>query len=766
MIQIRSIFKRINFSKVLRWLGALVVLSLIFLVCLLSLVWMGAFGSLPDKEELRRIENPIASEIYSADSVLLGRYFVFERSMITFQKIPRHVVNAVLATEDIRFYKHRGIDRKSLGRVLVKSILLQQSSGGGSTLTQQLAKNIFPRKDYIFFSMVINKFREMIIASRLEDVYTKDDILTLYLNTVPFGDNTYGVEAAAQRFFSVPTQRLTIAQGAVLVGMLKANYAYNPRVFPSRSLKRRNTVIAQMAKYAMLKPADADSLQALPLQLQYNKISHHTGLATYFREYIRPEIDTWCKSHYRENEKPFNLYTDGLKIYTTLDSRLQKYGEQAMAKQMKTLQRKFDQHWSASKPWIKDPQILQDAIANSDRYKQLTKTGLGHEEIIKILKEVTLKNIFTWEGESEKMISAIDSIKHHLNFLQAGIVAVEPQTGAVRAWVGGIDHHYFQYDHVKLSTKRQVGSTFKPIVYAAALEQGAEPCDFISSEKMTYTNMEGWAPQNSNNNYSLKYSMAGALTHSVNTVSVKVLEKAGIENTIDLAQRMGISSTLPRVPSLALGAANVSMLEMAAAYSCFANDGASVELHYITSITSYDNKLLQSYARPKNKARVLSSATAQEMLYMLQRVVNEGTASGLRSQYGLTNAIAGKTGTTQSNADGWFMGITPKLVIGVWVGADDPRIRFRSTALGQGAKTALPIAGEFLSYISQEKEFESITRATFPPLSKSIERKLSCDLTKEDKNLLEKIFGKRESTTKKKKFGERKKTFLDRLFGK
>jgi penicillin-binding protein 1A len=766
VIQIRSIFKRINFSKVLRWLGALVVLSLIFLVCLLSLVWMGAFGSLPDKEELRRIENPIASEIYSADSVLLGRYFVFERSMITFQKIPRHVVNAVLATEDIRFYKHRGIDRKSLGRVLVKSILLQQSSGGGSTLTQQLAKNIFPRKDYIFFSMVINKFREMIIASRLEDVYTKDDILTLYLNTVPFGDNTYGVEAAAQRFFSVPTQRLTIAQGAVLVGMLKANYAYNPRVFPSRSLKRRNTVIAQMAKYAMLKPADADSLQALPLQLQYNKISHHTGLATYFREYIRPEIDTWCKSHYRENEKPFNLYTDGLKIYTTLDSRLQKYGEQAMAKQMKTLQRKFDQHWSASKPWIKDPQILQDAIANSDRYKQLTKTGLGHEEIIKILKEVTLKNIFTWEGESEKMISAIDSIKHHLNFLQAGIVAVEPQTGAVRAWVGGIDHHYFQYDHVKLSTKRQVGSTFKPIVYAAALEQGAEPCDFISSEKMTYTNMEGWAPQNSNNNYSLKYSMAGALTHSVNTVSVKVLEKAGIENTIDLAQRMGISSTLPRVPSLALGAANVSMLEMAAAYSCFANDGASVELHYITSITSYDNKLLQSYARPKNKARVLSSATAQEMLYMLQRVVNEGTASGLRSQYGLTNAIAGKTGTTQSNADGWFMGITPKLVIGVWVGADDPRIRFRSTALGQGAKTALPIAGEFLSYISQEKEFESITRATFPPLSKSIERKLSCDLTKEDKNLLEKIFGKRESTTKKKKFGERKKTFLDRLFGK
>lgn len=760
--------KPLTFKKFFVLISAVTFAGFTFLCLLFLLVWSGVLGSLPSKEKLVLIENPSASEIYSADSVLLGRYFIQERSTITYAEIPRHVEEALIATEDVRFYKHHGIDIRSLGRVLIKSVLLQQeSSGGGSTLTQQLAKNLFPRKNYWFFSLPINKMREMIIATRLEDVYDKHALLTLYLNTIPFGDNTFGLEAAAQRFFSIHTKNLSIHQGALLIGMLKATHTYNPRINPAQSLNRRNVVVKQMEKYGFLTTEKADSVHALPLILNYNKITHHSGLAPYFRAWLRTELLEWCDRYNANNNTQLNLYTDGLKIYTTLDSRLQQHAEKAVHRQMKATQVRFDTHWKTRSLWQHHPTLVEEVMKKSDRYKNLQKKGFSETEITAIMNKPVPMTIFTWEGEKECTMSPVDSIKHYLKFLQAGFLAMDPRNNEIKAWVGGIDHHYFQYDHVKESTKRQVGSTFKPIVYAAALEQGVRPCDYISAAKTTYTNMEDWTPENTENNYDLQYSMPGALTYSVNTVSVQLLEKAGIANTINLAHNMGINSAIKPVPSIALGTADISITEMVTAYACFVNRGKVSSPTYLTSITTENNEVLERFLSATQQ-QALSEESAQLILHMLRRVVNEGTAAGLRTRFGLTNDVAGKTGTTQSNTDGWFMAITPTLVMGCWVGADDPRVRFRSTALGQGARTALPITGDFLKALNEDVSLSAFSQATFEALPSSLERKIDCDLFREDGNLFTRIFGKRnQEEDQKKEFGEKKKKgFFSRLFDK
>ncbi|HNV30050.1 MAG TPA: transglycosylase domain-containing protein [Cyclobacteriaceae bacterium] len=755
--------KALTLKKLLLLSSRVVAVVFALLLLLVLMIWTGLLGSMPNKKELLAVQNPTASEVYSADSVLLGRYFIQERSNITFQEIPAHTIQALIATEDVRFYNHHGIDMRSVARVLVKSLLLQrESSGGGSTITQQLAKNLYPRKDYWFFSLFINKVREMLIASRLEAVYDKEAILTLYLNTIPFGDNTYGLGTGAQRFFSVPAKELSINQSAVLIGMLKATRSYNPRIFPEQSLQRRNVVLAQMGKYKFLKAAQVDSLQALPIQLHYNKITHHTGLAPYFREYLRQQLVTWCDQYnLQHEEEPVNLYTDGLKIYTTIDSRLQRYAEAAMAKQMTETQKTFYKHWGKRDPWQQYPGYMDEVILKSERYQNLKAQGLSHEEIITDMNKPVPMTIFNWEGEKEVMMSSIDSLKHYQKILNAGMLAIDPAQGAIRVWVGGINHNFFQYDHVQESTKRQVGSTFKPIVYAAALEQGVDPCSFISAEKITYTGDKDWAPANSEDNYELRYSFPGALAYSVNTVSVRVLEKAGINNTIQLARSMGIKSSLAAVPSIALGTPDISMMEMVSAYACFANLGKATEPFYMTAITSHDNVMLEQF-KPTEATQAMSAESAALMVHMLRRAVNEGTSSSLRSRFGLTNDIAGKTGTTQSNTDGWFMAITPKLVMGAWVGADDPKIRFRSTALGQGSRTALPIVGEFIRLSNQDKELNSITRARFAPLPNAWARKIDCDLYRSD-NFLERLVGSKD---KQREFGKEKKGFFKRLFEK
>jgi penicillin-binding protein 1A len=725
-------------------------------LCFVFLVWSGLFGALPDKEHLKQIHHPMASEVYSADSILLGRYYLQDRTPVKPEDIPETLKQALIAAEDVRFYNHHGVDVKSLFRVLVKTLLLQrEASGGGSTITQQLVKNLYPRRPYALLSLPINKVREMIIAARLEQVYTKDEILVLYLNTIPFADNTYGVKTAAHRFFSTTVKDLSIEQSAMLVGMLKATHSYNPRLFPERARERRNVVITQMARYDFISEDDKKKLQDRPLGLEYNNVGHNTGMAPYFRAYIKKELLQWCKENRKEDGNSYNLYTDGLKIYTTLDSRLQSYAESAMRKHMQILQQKFASQL--------DQKALQEVslrkLHQLPQYRSLKEAGLSEKEILQKLKKPVKTKIYTWDGIKEVNMSFYDSVKHHMQFLQAGILAMEPGSGQIKAWVGGIDHRFFQYDHVRPETRRQVGSTIKPILYSAALEKGIGPCSYISGRKTEYSNVDAWTPENTDEEtYDRKYSMEGGLSGSVNTVSVKLLEKTGIKNAIAVARKMGITSELPAVPSLALGTPSISMMEMVGAYGTLANNGEYVRPRYLLAITDQRGKVLETVREKEPEPiQALSKESAQMMVQMLKTVVSEGTGAALRSRYGIRNEVAGKTGTTQLNVDGWFMAITPKLVIGCWVGADDPKLHFRHTALGQGSSTALPITALFLQQINQDKSLRNISQAKFSPLSSQLQEELDCKTFKSNLNIFERIFKKKKKTKVEKFRGARRK---------
>lgn len=709
----------------------------LFLVPLVILMVV-VMSQVPTKKELKKIQNPIASEVYTADSVLIGRYFIQNRTQVNYKDISPNIINALISTEDIRFFKHSGVDYRSLGRVFVKTLLMQnESSGGGSTITQQLAKNLYPRKEFMAFSMIVNKLREVVIARRLESLYSKEEILALYLNTIPFGDNTYGIQAAAHRFFSTTARDINPQDAAVLVGMLKATHSYNPRLFPENSRGRRNVVLAQMSKYDMITNAVRDSLKALPLTLKFGVTRKETGIAPYFRENLKSELQQWFDENKKSDGSKYNLYTDGLKIYTTIDSKLQAYGEKAVAKQMSDLQKQFFAHWNKQSPWGANDQVVIDAARRTSRYKELKSSGMAEEEILNEMSKPVLTELFSWDGPKEARVSPLDSIRHHLQFLNAGFLAMDPSSGEVKAWVGGINHDFFQYDHVRVGTKRQVGSIFKPLVYAAALEEGISPCEFISAGQETYIDDEGeeWTPKNSNYDYPVQYSMRGALAYSVNTVSVKLINRAGIDNTIKLARRAGIRSEIPDVPSIALGSSAISLMEMTGAYAAIANDGVSSFPFFVKSIEDREGNVLRDFKPKVSGKRVVSSETAQLVRQMLKTVVDEGTASRLRWRYGIYNDVAGKTGTTQANADGWFMAITPKLVMGSWVGADDPRIRFRNTELGQGANTALPVVAYFLKNVNADKRYAEVTKAKFPAISTQARRKLGCDLYEINDNL-------------------------------
>ncbi|MEO7991615.1 MAG: transglycosylase domain-containing protein [Chryseolinea sp.] len=697
------------------------------LLILLIVVWI----EIPSKRELRNIQNQVASEVYSADSVLLGRYYIQDRTEIKYNEISPVVINALIATEDIRFYDHDGVDYESLGRVLIKSIFMQdESSGGGSTITQQLAKNLYPRRRYWIFSMPMNKAREVITAFRLEDIYSKEDLITMYLNTIPFADLTFGIEAAAKRFYSTTAKELNANQAAILVGMLKATTSYNPRLYPERARTRRNVVLSQMAKYNFLTKEVSDSIKLLPIDLQYNSVSYHQGLAPYFREYVKSELIEWCKTNFKPNGDPYNIYTDGLKIYTTVDSKLQTYAEKAVAEQMTIVQKSFFDHWGKEDPWKGKDEVVHDAVRHSPRYEKLKEQGLTEDQIMEVFNKKVAMRLFTWKGEQDTNMSPLDSIKHTLKYLSAGFLAMEPSTGRVRAWVGGIEHDFFQFDHVKTSTKRQVGSIFKPIVYAEAIEKGIEPCELISAGRETYIDDEGekWTPRNSQNDYEVEYTMPGALAYSVNTVAVKLIIEAGVKNTVDLARSMGIVSEFKNVPSVALGSTSISLMEMTTAYSCFANYGITTKPYFISAIHDLDDHVFTNFKSEEKPKRVISEESAKLVLQMMKTVVHEGTASRLRWQYGVYNDVAGKTGTTQSNADGWFMAVTPGLVVGTWVGADDPRIHFRSTELGQGGTTALPMYAYFMKQVNEDDKFKKLSKEEFPRLSNDLQERLNCDL--------------------------------------
>ncbi|WP_394851325.1 penicillin-binding protein 1A [Pontibacter diazotrophicus] len=701
-------------------------LFLLLFACIFYLtVFVGAYGHVPSKRELRSKQNNTASEVYSADSVLLGRYYIQDRTNVEFEDISPAAIDALIATEDVRFYEHSGVDIRSSFRVLIKSLLLQGESGGGSTLSQQLAKNMYPRKDYLLWDMPVNKLREIIIARKLEGIYTKQELLELYLNTVPMGGNLFGIERAARRFFNTSADSLKTEEAAVLIGMLKANTTYSPRLYPERSKQRRNVVLNQMAKYNYLTPAQADSLKQLPLKLNYRYTTHNDGLAPYFREQLRQELDKWASSQRKRNGDPYNLYTDGLKIYTTIDAGMQKHAERAVARRMARLQKQFDAHWKGRAPWGKDATVVQNAMLRSDRFKKLKSAGLSEEEIKERFRQPVSMTVYSWNGSKKQEMSPMDSLAYYERFLNTGLFSMEPRTGFVRAWVGGINHEVFKYDHVR--AHRQVGSTFKPIVYAAALEKGIAPCTYFPNERQTYTEYDDWSPQNATGQYGGEYTMRGALAHSVNTISAQLIMQTGVDRTVALAHRLGIQSDLPQVPSIALGTADISLFEMVSAYASFANNGYKVNPVYITKITDRNGKVLREHRGNEDTRRVLSENNAATMLHLMQGVVEEGSARRLRSEFGLKMDIAGKTGTSQKHADGWFIGITPKLVTGVWVGAESPKVRFRTLALGQGSSTALPIWGDFMKQIALDPAYPGYMKSQFDPLPERLQKRLSCE---------------------------------------
>jgi penicillin-binding protein 1A len=673
----------------------LILLAMLFFI----LVYIGVFGPVPSKQQLQAINNPVASEVFASNGKVIGRYYIENRSNVGFSEISPHIVNALIATEDSRFYEHRGIDEIALFRVFVKSILLQnRSSGGGSTLSQQIAKNLYPRTDYGFFSLPVNKLREAIIAYRMERIYTKEEILTLYLNTVPFSENIFGIEVAAERFFSKSPKNLEIQEAAVLVGMLKANNYYNPHNNPDRAKERRNVVFDQMAKNGFITEAEAEKYKALPLVVKYSVITYNQGPAPYFVEKLKPQLLKWCKQNKKENGEPYNLFTDGLKITTTIDYTLQFYAQQSMMEHMKNLQSVFDAHWKSRDLFDENPDILKSALKNKELSGKNTK-------------EKIRTSLFTWNGLKDTTISRLDSIKHYLKLLNTGFIAIEPKTGDLKAWVGGIDFRFFKYDHV--TAPRQTGSAFKPFVYLAALESGIPPDKYYANQQKVYTDYQNWSPQNSHGDYGGYYSMKGALAQSLNTVSVEVLLDAGISNTIDIAQNLGISADLPEYPSLALGVASVSLKEMVEAYAAIVNDGKPVETRYLVEIADSEGKVLEKFNSSQADEPVVSAENCRAVINMMQAVISDGTGKGIRSRFGIEGDFAGKTGTTQENSDGWFFGLTPGLVTGCWVGADDPRVHFRTITYGQGAFMALPIVGGFFSRTYSNPKFNNLKFSTF-----------------------------------------------------
>ncbi|HBH25176.1 MAG TPA: hypothetical protein DDY13_17370 [Cytophagales bacterium] len=751
----------------LKSLGVILIAFVLFMSSAVIYVLLEIPAPLPTKEQLSQVKNPEASILLDRKGKEIDRYYVFDRIIVPFEEISPHVIETLVATEDARFYEHEGIDYLSYPRVIFKTVLLgDRTGGGGSTITQQLAKNLFPRQDFGSFNILINKLRELIIASRIEAVYEKEEILALYLNTVPFGEGAFGIESAAKRYFDVSAPDLNLPQSALLTGLLKANSYYNPYRHFDRAIQRKNTVISLWHDHQRSN-IDLDSLKQIPIKLAVEGKSEKKAIAAYFKAYVEKQLKDILQEIGKDNELAPSLYTDGLKIHTTLDYELQSMAEWALNLKMAALQKSFYAHWSDSKPWDRQPDILSRAVRSSQAYQNWARMGLTKGQISDSLALKRSMHIWSDGAWQQKNWSTLDSVKHYLMQMQAGLIAISPKDGHILAWVGGVDQTAFPYDHV-YQAHRQIGSTFKPIVYATALEKGISPCDYVKAEQKAFKEGDQeWQPRNADENYEGKYSMTGALMESVNTVAVKTLEAAGIDETVRNANKMGIESDIPKVPSIALGAPSFSLFEMTAAYGTFANEGNFVKPLAVLKVEDRDGHVLWQ-AGPPEPRKVFTKKTAMLINNMLQKVVDEGTARSLRTTYGLGNNLAGKTGTTQNNADGWFIGYSPSLVVGAWAGCDDPAIHFRSTTLGQGAATALPIFAEFYRQMNKSKSFQNLVNSRFAPLPDNYRQILDCDPFKEEKSFFEWLFGKKKDKDEKAAMEpEKKKTkWWKRIFGK
>ena len=676
----------------------------------------GLFGSMPSFEDLENPDSNLATEIISADGVVLGKYFQKNRSQLKYADLPKNLVQALVATEDARFYEHSGID----GRGTLRAISSLGTSGGASTLTQQLAKQLFHGEGSKFLPFrIVQKVKEWIIAIRLERQYTKNEIIAMYCNVYDFGNNSVGVSSAAKTYFSKEPKDLTISESAILVGMFKNSGLYNPIRNPQGVINRRNVVFSQMEKGKIISEKEKERLQSLPLKLNFKLETHKEGTATYFREYLRDYMKKWVEENKKPDGSDYDIYRDGLKIYTTIDSRMQAHAETAVTAHMANLQEEFFRQSKDNKnaPFVnissvETQRILNQAMKSSNRWAVMKAMDKSEEEIIKSFSEKTKMTVFSWKGEKDTLMTPLDSIRYYKHFLQSGLMAMEPQTGNVKAWVGGINYKYFQYDHVGQGA-RQVGSTFKPFVYATAIEQlNMSPCDSIIDgpfmiRKGRHHVTADWEPKNSDNKYRGMVTLKKGLANSINTISAKLIDKVGPEAVIDLTHKLGVKSEIVNQPSIALGAVEITVEDMVAAYSIFANQGVYMKPQFISKIEDKSGVVI--YEPIPESHDVLNKDIAYAVIKLLEGVTEGGSGDRLRTTgggngsnrwtgypYSFKNPIAGKTGTTQNQSDGWFMGMVPNLVTGVWVGCEDRSARFKSNTYGQGATAALPVWGYFM----------------------------------------------------------------------
>jgi penicillin-binding protein 1A len=700
-----------NFSTYIKWFWITILGGTITVIFLFMLASWGAFGELPSFEELENPEHNLATEVISSDGKTLGKYFKENRTPVKYKDLPLNLIEALTATEDERFYEHSGIDFKATARAAAT----MGKNGGGSTITQQLAKLLFHGEgSKNIVQRIGQKFKEYVIAVRLERQYTKQEILTMYLNKYDFLNLAVGIRSASRIYFGKEPIDLTIPESAMLVGMLKNASYFNPLRRPELVQNRRNVVLSQMYRNEFISEKVKDSLQKTDLNLDVNRESHSDGYATYFREYLRDFMKTWIKEHPKPDGSEYNLHRDGLKIYVTLDSRMQKYAEEAMEEHMENLQRVFlkEQKRNKTAPFydIDNNQIastIEQAMKRSNRWRNMKNNGASNDEIIASFNEKTEMSVFSWRGEIDTIMSPKDSILYYKHFLRAGLLSIEPQTGYVKAWVGGFNYKHFQYDAVK-QQKRQVGSTFKPFVYAAAINQlKLSPCYklpntpyTISKEK--YGMPEDWTPKNSDDKYGGELTLKEGLAGSVNVITANLIDMVHPQTVANLAHSAGIKSEFKAVPAIALGAVDLSLFEMVGAYSTFANKGLQIEPMMILKIEDKNGTILDQFI-PTSK-EVLSEESAYVVINLLEGVTESGSGIRLRSKWGsypdnvatgypyeFTNPIAGKTGTTQNQSDGWFMGMVPNLATGVWVGGEDRATHFKGITFGQGATMALPI---------------------------------------------------------------------------
>ncbi|RFZ82356.1 penicillin-binding protein [Mucilaginibacter terrenus] len=712
------------------YIWRLVIAGFAFFAIMIMLIAFQVFGTLPSFRELENPKSDQASQVISSDNQVIGNYYIKNRTSVTYKQLSPNVINALVATEDARFYEHSGIDFQRTFSILAYNLIGKKQ--GGSTITQQLALNLFSERARNPFKRIIQKLQEWITAVKLERNYTKEEILTLYMNTVDFGAyNTYGISAASRTYFNTTPDKLTPDQAAMLMGMINGPGIYSPINHPDNALKRRNFVLRRMAEEGYLSAGQAEEFKQKPLGLQFKITDHNDGMATYFRAVLKREVQKILvdKSILKpDGVTPYDLDRDGLKIYTTIDATMQQYAEEAQKEYMRNLQAQFNDHWKGYNlkkaiPTFKA--LIDKGMHRSDRYASLKQQNKSDEEIREDFNTPAKMNIFTWHGDVDTLMKPIDSIVYCKMMLRNALMSMDPTTGYIKAWVGGTNFEHFKYDQVKMGT-RQVGSTAKPFTYAVAIDDGFSPCMQVANEPITITGYGAdWSPRSSpSETVPGVITLRTALARSQNWVTAYVMNEVKPQPVADLIKKMGVTSPVPPYPSICLGTFDASVFDMTGAYSAFANEGVWTEPTFLLRIEDKNGNVL--YNNTPKVVQAINPQTAYVMTYMLKGVVDEGTGWRLRGKYGLTNPIGGKTGTTNDNSDGWFIGITPQLVTGIWTGCEDRDVHFRSTRLGEGANTALPIFAGYMKRVYANNKLGIKKNVDFVPPKSGVSITLDC----------------------------------------